>query len=238
MAQAPDIARRHREPELMDDPALAPEQHILALEGLERINRVSRSEAILWPSIAALARGVPDRPLRVLDVATGGADVPIALAQQARREGLAVEIDGCDISPTALRHAGERSRAAGVEGRFFRLDALRDGLPPGYDVVTCSLFLHHLAEEEAAGLLGRMAAAAGRLVLVNDLRREPGGLLLAFVGSRFLTRSPIVHTDATLSVRSAFTLGEARALAARAGLAGASVEPRWPFRFLLSWRRA
>lgn len=236
MAQTLDIARRRRVPELMDDPALAADQHVLALEGLERLNRASRSAAILWPSLAALANDrPPDAPLRVLDLATGGADVPIALERLARRAGLLLAIDACDISPTALEHARRRAAEAGFAGRLFRLDALRDELPRGYDAITCSLFLHHLDEAAAIRLLSRMAAATAGAVLVNDLRREPAGLLLAYLGSRALSRSRVVRTDATLSVRAAFTLGEARELAAAAGLENASIEPRWPFRFLLSW---
>ncbi len=40
---------RHRRRELMDQPGLDPVEHARALRGLGRINRVSRSDAILWP---------------------------------------------------------------------------------------------------------------------------------------------------------------------------------------------
>ena len=63
------------------------------------------------------------------------------------------------------------------------------------------------------------------------------GYALAWLVTRLLSRSPIVHTDGPLSVAGAFTMAEARALAERAGLSGAQVGWRWPWRFLLSWRR-
>jgi hypothetical protein len=44
--------------------------------------------------------------------------------------------------------------------------------------------------------------------------------------------------DGPLSVRAAFTIAEARQLAEEAGLHGAAISWRWPFRFLLQWRRA
>jgi hypothetical protein len=81
-----------------------------------------------------------------------------------------------------------------------------------------------------------MAAAARRLVLINDLRRSAGGWLLAYVGTRLLSASPVVHTDGPRSVAAAFTPVELRQLAERAGLAGATVVRRWPFRLLLTWR--
>jgi hypothetical protein len=83
-----------------------------------------------------------------------------------------------------------------------------------------------------------MAAAAQRLVLVDDLRRTRFGYALAWIACQLLTRSPVVHTDGPRSVRAAFTLAEARQLAARAGLDDCRISPHWPQRFLLSWNRA
>jgi 2-polyprenyl-3-methyl-5-hydroxy-6-metoxy-1,4-benzoquinol methylase len=107
----------------------------------------------------------------------------------------------------------------------------------GYDVITCSLFLHHLGDSDAEAMLRAMAAAAGRMVVASDLRRSRIGYAMAWVACRVLTRSPIVRVDGPLSVAAAFTMGEARELAARAGLAGATVSSRWPQRYLLVWKR-
>jgi SAM-dependent methyltransferase len=227
----PFLARRERVPELMDDPGLDPAEHRRALAGLARLNRVSDSPGVLWPAIKELARG---GPLRVLDVATGSGDVPRALAAKAARAGLAnVTFAGCDLSPTAIESAARA--APGLT--FFVHDALRDPLPAGYDVVTCSLFLHHLSDEDAVTLLGRLAAAAGRMVLVNDLARSRFNFAAVWAACRLLTRSPVVRFDGPASVRSAFTAAEAAALAARAGLAGAVVRRRFPCRYLLRWDR-
>jgi hypothetical protein len=75
------------------------------------------------------------------------------------------------------------------------------------------------------------------MVLVNDLVRSRIGYILAFAGSRVLSRSPIVHFDGPCSVAAAFTRDEARQMAQRAGLEGARVDWRWPWRFLLQWQR-
>jgi 2-polyprenyl-3-methyl-5-hydroxy-6-metoxy-1,4-benzoquinol methylase len=176
-------------------------------------------------------------PLRLLDVATGAGDLPVALWRKARRAGIALTVEGCDRSPQALAYARRRAEAWGAAVRFFEWDALAGPCPDGYDVITCSLFLHHLDEEEAVRLLGSMAASAGSLVLVNDLRRSAAGFVLAYVGTRVLSRSDVVHVDGPRSVEAALTVAEVRHLAERAGLAGASVAQRWPCRFLLRWRR-
>jgi 2-polyprenyl-3-methyl-5-hydroxy-6-metoxy-1,4-benzoquinol methylase len=227
------LRTRERIPELMDDPALDPAEHRRALVGLARLNRVSDSSGVLWPPLLKLSRALK-RPLRVLDVATGSGDVPHGLLRRAERAGVELEVSGCDISSTAVAEAQRVPSGA----RFYVHDALRDRLAPGYDAVTCSLFLHHLSEDEAVALLVNMEGAARHLVLVNDLARSRFSYCAVWLACRLVTRSPVVRFDGPASVRSAFTPAEAVRLAERAGLSGATVRPRFPCRFLLSWSRA
>lgn len=228
---------RCRRPEIMDQPDLDPARHTQALRGLARINYLSHSAGILWPGLSALARSLAPHPLRILDVATGAGDVPIRLWQRAQRAGLDFHLEGCDISPVALEEARARAATSGAPLRFFEYDAVTGPILTGYDAVICSLFLHHLDEPQAVNLLRRMGQIANRLVLVNDLERGWTGLVLAHVVTRLVTTSHVVHVDGPRSVEGAFTQAEARAMAQRAGLVGASVAWRWPFRWLLSWRR-
>jgi 2-polyprenyl-3-methyl-5-hydroxy-6-metoxy-1,4-benzoquinol methylase len=236
MASWFDITQRSRRPELMDDPALDESEHVHALRGLARLNFISGSVGIIWRPIRELARRL-SRPVRVLDLATGAGDLPIGLWHRARRSGVRLEIAACDLSPQAIAHAQSAAAHGAAAVRFFQLDALHDSLPPDYDVITSSLFLHHLDDDDAVHLLRRMTDAARQMVLVNDLRRCRRGLFLAYVMPQLLCRSRVVHVDGVLSVRAAYTLDEVRELACRAELKEASVLPRWPCRFLLRWQK-
>ncbi len=220
----------------MDDPGLAQDRHRCALDGLARINAWSGSARIVWRALAAHARTIAPRPLRLLDVGCGGGDVLRQLWRRAQRSGLKMILEGCDRSLSAVGYAQEGARANGIDLRFFVSDVLRDDLPGEYDAVICSLFLHHFDPEQAIVVLRRMAAAARGLVLVNDLRRCFIGWLTAWVGTRLLSRSPVVHVDGPLSVAAAWTRREVLTLADRAGLRGAVYRRAWPFRFLLTWR--
>jgi SAM-dependent methyltransferase len=231
------LQHRRRQPEIMDQPDLDSARHFEALRGLERINRLSGSSGILWPQIRALAQAAGTRSLRVLDIATGAGDVAIRLWERGRRAGLTLHVAGCDISSQALEFARQRAGQRRADVQFFSLDVLKGELPLGYDVVVSSLFLHHLEEEEAVGLMHRMGKAASRSVMVNDLRRGFSGYLLARLGTRLLSASDVVHVDGPRSVEAAWTVREMQTLARAAGLAGATVENRWPCRMLLSWSR-
>jgi SAM-dependent methyltransferase len=229
-----DPRRRRRLPELMDDPSLGRSRHVDALRALARVNLLSLASGRLWAEVARLHRAGRDR-VRVLDVACGGGDVLAALARRAGRSGVPVELHGCDASPVALDVARARVSPADA-ARFFPLDVEREALPSGYDLVCCSLFLHHLSDESAVRLLGAMAAATRDTVLVQDLRRTRLGYLFAFVGLHALTTSDVARRDGLISVGAAFTIPEARVLCAAAGMEGARVRPSWPQRFVVRWR--
>lgn len=221
----------------MDQPDLDDRLHVEALRSLVRINFWSRSAGILWPPIRALARRLGTTSLSVLDLASGAGDVPIGLWYKARAAGVNLRIDGCDISPCAVEFARQQASREQAYVRFEMRNVLVDPPAEQYDVVTSSLFLHHLQEEQAVAVLRTMAAAARHLVLVNDLERSTTGFALAKVATRLLSRSQVVWTDGPRSVEGAFSLAEARALADDAGLAGVQIERRWPCRYLLSWAR-
>jgi SAM-dependent methyltransferase len=222
------VFSRERIPELMDDPHLDPVEHRVALAGLARINSVSGSAGVLLNPLRKLTQEL-GRPIRVLDVATGSGDVPIALSGKLT----GAEFAACDISPTAIAAAKDTSSAV----RFFIHDVLSEPLPTGFDAVTCSLFLHHLDDEQATVLLKRMKDAAGSLVLVNDLARSRFNLMCVWLACHGLSRSRVVRFDGPASVRSAYTAEEARLLAERAGLNGAAVRSRFPCRYLLQWSK-
>ncbi len=227
---------RRLQPELMDQPGIDPAVHAAALRGLDRINVASRTAPSLWRAIQRTTGVRPGDPLRILDVACGGGDVARGLWKWGRRDGVAIAVHGLDISQTAVERAISNTPEASAV-TYAVADALRGPLPVGFDVITCTLFLHHLRDHEAVELLRRMADSAGRAMVVSDLRRSVAGYWLAHAACQTLTRSPIVHVDGPRSVEGAFTIDEFRLLAAEAGLGGMHIGRQWPQRFLAVWRR-
>lgn len=232
-----DLSRRRLVVEEMDKPDIDPKALESALRALVRINTIGNGVSLFWPSIHALLQETPGgQPLRLLDVGCGGGDMSRRLELHARREGFALQADGCDISPVAVAMAQRENKAAGCTGNFFTCDAVAGHFPVQYDVVISSLFLHHLGEDDAVRALRNMGTCTRRLLLVSDLVRSRFGLFLVYLATYTLTRSPVVHHDGVTSLRAAFSYPEFRALLGRSGLRGATVTRCWPERFLASWR--
>ena len=232
LAASVGMSHRHHRPEIMDRSGLDRLKHRCALTGLRRLNLASGVCHQLCKELTRYSRSRGVSRLRVLDIASGGGDVPFGLWKLALQRGLDLRILGLDISAAACEFAMEQCRPAGGSIVFEQCDVTRDFIPNGFDVVTCSLFLHHLTCDQATNLLMRMAAA-GRLLLANDLRRCASGYLMAQLACRCLTRSPIVRYDGPQSVANAFTATEMRELCMAAGLVDATVHKVWPCRMLV-----
>lgn len=208
-----------------------------ALSDIALANRYLGGVAALLSGAGPLFASSPEGAVvEVLDVGTGGADLPEALVRHGRRRGTEVRVTAVDLDPeTAIVAAG---RVGGEKAiRVVRADAHR--LPfrdRSFDLVCASLFLHHFPENDIVSILRCMAAACRGIVLVNDLQRHRVPWAFIATAARLTRRHPMFVHDAPLSVLRGFTASELAALAARAGLRDVSVTRRWPYRLLLTAR--
>ncbi|MEZ0239544.1 MAG: methyltransferase domain-containing protein [Chloroflexota bacterium] len=210
--------------EHLDGPLTDPTVLAGNLHDLARINRAFGGVSLSRNAIDALAPGGDrpvDGPLRLLDVGTGGADIPLALIATWRGRGRPLTATAVDSRPEVLTAA--RVLHPDVVGEpGLRLE-VADGrsLPysnGSFHIAHASLVLHHLEPAEATALLREMARVASRGVVVNDLGRGWLPWLGAWLTLHLITRNRFTLHDGPLSVRRAYTLGEARQLMAEAGL--------------------
>ncbi len=218
----------------MDSPELDAASIHAALRGLARLNTLSRAAADIWGAIRPATRA--GESLTLLDIATGSADVPVGVAERARRAGVPIELLLCDQRAEMRDAAARRAADAGIAARTFAFDALAGGIDVSADVVTTSLFTHHLSDTHIVGLLRWMKSAARRMIVISDLVRSRRNLALVWLATRAVTRSRIVHADGPLSVRAALTPSEFTELAEEAGLRAGSIRTTPFCRFVYTWR--
>jgi ubiquinone/menaquinone biosynthesis C-methylase UbiE len=216
-------------PELMDAPGLDPDELAENLRDIRRVNRLLGGTAIILNHLTGLiALAPPGRPITILDLATGSADIPLAIADWARHHNIELRITASDVSEEMLAEA-RRQVAGHPDLTLARYDGRDVPLPDdSFDVVLCSLSLHHLSPEDGVRMLREMNRLARLGFIVNDLRRTQLAYLGARLAGRFTTRNRLTRHDAPLSVLRAYTPEELRELLHRAGIHDATIRThRW-----------
>ncbi|MDP9004212.1 MAG: methyltransferase domain-containing protein [Verrucomicrobiota bacterium] len=202
------------EPELMDRPQPVTPELVSDLRNLRQLNRHFGSYALMMRFLRRwIQRG---SELRVLDLATGSGDLPRLVVDHARKVGAQATVEAIDQQSSTLEIARELSGDY-PEIEFIQGDIRSFGDEGEYDLVLCSLALHHFEDRAAVEVLEHCRKLSREFVLVSDLRRG----WLASVGVHLLTtfiyREVMTRTDARLSAARAFSFGEFRSLAERAG---------------------
>lgn len=227
------LAERATARELMDDSALDAATYAGVLRDLARVNTVTLARR---PTLRFLAETVGSRAkFRLLDVGFGDGDMLRAIARWARRRGIAAELVGIDLNPRSLMAA--RAATPPELAIDYRAGDYADLAGGGWDCVISSLVAHHMTRAELIGFLRFMEHEARAGWLVNDLHRHA----FAYAGWPLLARlmrwHPIVRHDGRLSIARAFRPAEWPPLLAAAGVEGARVYRRFPFRLCVAKRR-
>jgi len=200
--------------EMMDRPQPVSAELECDLQRIRQLNRWFGSYRLLLVFIRRWIK--PGTRMRIVDLATGSGDIPRLIADYAREIGAQVEIDALDRQPATLEVATKLS--TGYPEIYYRqADILELDSVGTYDVVLCTLALHHFSDGDAVTVLRRCRELSREFVLVSDLRR---GFLLqsgVYLLTELIFREPMTRHDARLSAERAFSFTEMGDLALRAG---------------------
>jgi len=158
----------------------------------------------------------PNDKARILDVSTGSGDIPRLIVDFARGGNVSVQIDAIDQQAATIEIARRLSNDY-PEIEFFcaNLFAWKPSEP--YDIVLCSLTLHHFNEDDAVRVLQKCREFTREHVLVADLRRSLWLTFGVYLVTTTIYHEAMTKTDARLSAARAFSFAEVRELARRAG---------------------
>ena len=211
---------------------LPPEAYTIAeLEGcladLRAVNRYLGDRRALLKHLSARIGAASE--FSVLDIATGSADLPVAIADWARKAGLKATITAVDKNELTIEIARKHT-ARHPEIDVEVGDGLRLRFPDkSFDFVICSKSNHHFSEAENVHLIREMRRIARRGYLILDLQRSWLAYASIYLLTRLLVRNRLTRNDGPLSVLRAFTEAELAALAEKAGTSRFTVdsEPFW-----------
>jgi ubiquinone/menaquinone biosynthesis C-methylase UbiE len=215
--------------ELLDTDAGTPAEITGSLRDLRSFNEWLGGVTTTREMVRRVASVTRRNEFSLLEVAAGDGFVPHRVAQDLSHAGIKLRSTLLDRSRAHLPRNGSVPKIAA--------DSLR--LPfagSSFDLVSCSLFLHHLSSEEIVQFAKESLRVARVAVLVNDLIRHPLHLALAYAGMP-LYRSRITRHDAPASVKQAYTTNEMKALLLGGGASNTHVETHHFFRMgVIAWK--
>jgi ubiquinone/menaquinone biosynthesis C-methylase UbiE len=223
--------KRRPNHELLDTDSGSPAEVAASMLDLRWFNRWFGGIETSREMIAAVARKTGKAQFSVLEVAAGDGFVPRTLVENFESSGIHLDVTLLDRAASHLPTNGAAPKIAG--------DAL--SLPfhnSTFDLVSSSLFVHHLSPDEAVQFAHEALRVCRTAVLVNDLVRSPLHLAIAYAGVP-LYRSRITRNDAPASVRQAYTVEEMRDFLQQAGAGQIDIERHFLFRMgAIAWKQA
>jgi ubiquinone/menaquinone biosynthesis C-methylase UbiE len=221
----------------MDAPGADPALVRKSLRFLRRVNRLFGYTRSTLSHLDRFSRTwKPGERIRIIDFATGSADLPRAILRWAERRGFDVRVVGVDLHATTAASARAATRD---DPRIEIVRANVLALPfadESFDYATTSLFLHHLDDDDVVRVLAAMSRVARRGIIAGDLVRHRR----AYAGVTLLTclANPIDRHDGPASVAQAFTRDEILLLRDRAGAGFASYFEHFGHRFVLAGEKS
>ena len=219
--------------ERIDTGDYTPEEYERFLREIRFINKFLGD---VWALQKTLLREIEAENLSsfsVLDVGAGSGELLRTIAEFARKQNRKAHLFGLDLNEMSARAIFDESKS------FPEIKAIRgDGLnlpfdEKSFDYALCSLFTHHLTDENIVKLLGGMSRVARRGIFVIDLHRHKNAYAAYKIFCAVFRISPLVREDGSLSILRSFMPAELEVLAEKADLKNVSVEKHFPSRLVL-----
>jgi SAM-dependent methyltransferase len=201
------------QPELMDRPQPVSSELENDLRNLRQLNQFFGSHCLVRNFLRRWIE--PGDHVRIVDLATGSGDIPRLIVDYAQRIGAKVEIDALDRQPATLEIARNFSDNY-PEISYIEANILEWRPAEPYDIVLCSLALHHFSDADAVRVLRRCRDLSRKFVLVSDLRRGPLVTFGVYLLTALIFREPMTRYDGRISAARAFSAPELDELAGRA----------------------
>ncbi len=230
------FSHRSYQAELLDAPNIPKELLFQNLRELDLVNKTLGGHAITLAGIKKLLTD-KTKTYTIIDIGCGGGDAMKHIASWAKKNGYKVKLIGVDMNADCI--AFMKNACIG----FPEIDGVtmdyRDYLKQdtSVDIVHCSLFCHHLKDDELVELFSYMNQYARVGFIINDLQRHWFAYYSIKILTRLLNGSALVKNDAPLSVLRGFKKTELLQLIQTANVKNASVTWRWAFRYLIIQHR-
>lgn len=216
--------------EIMDDLSMGGAMLCDTLDKLDAINKWLGGNVVTLNGIKKILKDhSKKKPLTIVDLGCGGGGMLRQIAKYGRKNGYSFKLIGVDANEHIINYAKKTSQ------EYFEISYLQHDVfskefkELSYDVVLCTLLLHHFKENEIIHLLSELNQKATLGIVVNDLHRHRMAYYL-FKLLSLVIKNNMVKEDGLTSILRGFKKGELQKISTQLEVKS-HIHWKWAFRY-------
>jgi 2-polyprenyl-3-methyl-5-hydroxy-6-metoxy-1,4-benzoquinol methylase len=224
--------QRSQASEIMDDFNMDGALLTETLDKIAQINRLLGGNRITLKGVAALIKDIPaGQTITILDVGCGNGDMLRQLSSFGKKMNRHFQLAGVDANQTTVMHARELSQQY-PDIQYYCQDIMAPAFREQYyDIILCTLTLHHFSEEEIRVLMTMFRQQAKIGIVINDLHRSALAYRLFQLICLVFNLNRMVKADGQVSILRGFKKKELHHLSAELNIGAYSLQWKWAFRY-------
>jgi 2-polyprenyl-3-methyl-5-hydroxy-6-metoxy-1,4-benzoquinol methylase len=223
---------RTDEPETMDDFAMEGEILRDALDKIAKINQLLGGNQLTLRGVQKLLGSISKTAtITIVDVGCGNGDMLRSLADYGLKNNLDFQLIGIDANNFTVNHAQQLSR--NYPNVSYQCEDIFDEnfAKLKYDIVLCTLTLHHFKDNEIIHLLNVFNANSNIGIVINDLQRSAIAYRL-FQALCFVFRlNDMSREDGLISILRGFKKVELIHFSEKLKFSNYKIQWKWAFRY-------
>lgn len=223
---------RTHQSEIMDDFEMEGEELRDALDKIAKINQLLGGNQLTLDSVKNIISQNPTlETFTIVDIGCGNGDMLRILADYAGHHDVKFELIGIDANPFTINYAEKLSRH--YPNINYRCENILDKpfAELHYDIVLCTLTLHHFKDREIVKLMNLFNINAKLGIVINDLHRSSISYRLFQVLCFVFNLNTMSRQDGLVSILRGFKKQELEKFSKKLMLKNYSIEWKWAFRY-------
>ncbi|MFV8356719.1 methyltransferase domain-containing protein [Flavobacterium sp. XS1P32] len=217
--------------EIMDDFELEGEELKDALDKIAKINQLLGGNRLTLKGVQELLKQSKKVEIVIVDVGCGNGDMLRTLADFGKKNNLKFQLIGIDANNFTVKHAQKLSE--NYSNIKYRCEDIFDKefKVLKYDILLCTLTLHHFNDDEIMYLLDVFYTNAATGIVINDLHRNLIAYRL-FQALCFVFRlNTMSREDGLTSILRGFKKEELLQFSKKLNYKNYKIHWKWAFRY-------
>ncbi len=223
---------RSKQKEWIDEQKIPKDLLFKNLKELDFLNRYTGGHYLNLRAIRKLLTS-NNREFHMVDLGCGSGDTLKYIARWARKKNIRARFTGVDINPDAIdymrRHCRDYPEITAIHEGYEAYLAKKQHV----DIYFCSLFCHHLTDNELQHVIGELKRYSKLGFVIHDLIRSPFSYYSSVAFTSLARATPLAKNDGPVSVLRGFKISEIKQLLQKAGVSEFRIKTNMGFRFLL-----